>query len=270
MNIGRTLKTLAVALPLSVAAPKAAAQATQITEGAQKVITTTAKDTLKAMTQDARTVSLKQYNGHYRGSVVNGKIGNGNLQYAEKGKTVLYEAPGTKPNLSFDAAFITADKLPAPGFKIHGAMEKGKDGVDVAFAYASKNGYSDMIANASYTRNFPLGSGFTAYGKGGVNNIIRREAVPGGDHHGIVTPNLNAGLKFDHKFSNKVTLGATAEVGGGPAFYLKTDAGKTQVKRNVMYNAEVRAGFDKVEVFGQGGRDDILGNQFSVGARAKF
>lgn len=266
----RTIKTLAVALPLATMAPKASAQATRITEGAQKVLTSAAKDSLKTVQHDPRTVSLSQYNGFYKGTVVNGKVGNGNMQYAEKGKTVLYEAPAGKTNLKFDAAFIKADNLPAPGFKLHGGLEKGKNGYDVTFAYASKNGYSDMIANASYTRNFPLGAGFTAYGRGGANTIIRREAVKGGDHHGIFTPNLNAGLKYDHKFPNKIRVGATAEVGGGPAIYLKTNAGKAEVKRNVMYNAEVRGGYDKVEVFGQYGRDDILGNQFGVGTRVNF
>lgn len=265
----RTIKTLAVALPLATMAPKASAQATRITEGAQKVLTGAAKDSLKTISHDPRTVSLSQYNGFYKGTVVNGKIGNGNLQYAEKGKTTLYEFP-TKTTFKADAAFIKADNLPAPGFKIHGNAARGKDEYDVAFAYASKNGYSDMIANVAYTRNFPLGSGFTAYGKGGVNNLIRREAVKGGDHHGIVTPHLDAGIKFDHKFSNDITVGATAEVGGGPSFYLKTDAGKTEVKRNVMYNAEGRVGMKKVEVFGQVGRDDILGNQFGIGTRYKF
>ena len=274
MNVRQTLKAMAVALPLALTpASKATAQAANIVKNAEKIVVT---DTLKAMENkavDSRTLLLKKYNGHFNGNVVNGKIGNGKLDYAEKGRLVPaseYADKANKTSLNFDATFIKADNLPAPGFKIHGGLQKGKDGADVTFGYASKNGYSDMIANASYTRNFPLGSGFTAYGKAGANTIIRREAVKGGDHHGIFTPNLNAGMKYDHKFPSKVTVGATAEVGGGPAFYLKTDAGKTQVKRNVMYNAEARVGYKDVEVFGQAGRDDILGNQFGVGTRVKF
>ena len=236
MNVRQTLKAMAVALPLALTpASKATAQAANIVKNAEKIVVT---DTLKAMENkavDSRTLLLKKYNGHFNGNVVNGKIGNGKLDYAEKGRLVPaseYADKANKTSLNFDATFIKADNLPAPGFKIHGGLQKGKDG--------------------------------------GANTIIRREAVKGGDHHGIFTPNLNAGMKYDHKFPSKVTVGATAEVGGGPAFYLKTDAGKTQVKRNVMYNAEARVGYKDVEVFGQAGRDDILGNQFGVGTRVKF
>ena len=269
MNMKSTLKALAVALPLSVAPVKASAQAAQITEGAQKVLTASAKDTLKVAAQDARTVVLKQYNGHYKGSVVNGKVGSGALDYAERGKTALYEE-NVKPNVHVGASFLSADKLPSAGLKIEGGLVKEKNGFDVSFAYASKNGYSDMIADASYKRVLPLGSGFQAYGKAGANSHIYRQAVVGGDHYGRFTPYAEGGISYDHKFPNKVTVGASAGVGGGPAIALKANPDKSQVVKNIHYGGEARVGYDKVEVFGRGGHDDLLGKNFEIGGRYKF
>ena len=86
MNM-KTIKALAIALPMSLCAGKAGAQSSNILKAAERIVTTdstvVAKDTLKALdakAADARTYVMKKYNGHFNGNVRGGRIADGTLE----------------------------------------------------------------------------------------------------------------------------------------------------------------------------------------------
>lgn len=275
MSIKTYLKAAAVALPLMFSgASKATAQSAQgMVKSAEKVIT--AGDTLKAMDQkaaDARTLLLKRYKGHFQGSVKNGRIANGTLNYQEKGHTIPVATLATNKNasttLAVDGSYVGAKNLPSAGYKLTGSAEKGHDAFEASALYAGAKGKHDVIGNVSYTRSFPLAQDLSATGKASVEGAAHK--ITNGDSYGTIAPQLAAGLKYQHAFENGAKVGVKGELGGAQPFNFKSETLKSVGKTQFVANAEVEAGYKNVSAFVNGGKDAIMGNNIGGGVRIKF
>ena len=270
MNVRNFVKTAAVALPMAFAPMKGAAQsAAKVAENAQRIV---AEDTIKAANtsglQDARTVVLKKWNGHFDGSVKNGRIGDGNLVYNEKAKTLLPEKKG-KVDINIDANYIHGDELVNNGgFGLHGSAQAGNNLYDVAGLVAHKDPLTDFVAKASYTRLFPLGSGFAATAKGEAEGVIHR--VKTGDSWGAAYGSVKAGAKYEHKFDNGMRVAAKAEAGPAFGFTEKEDRFHDFQKVRFVADGELEAGMNKVSLFVKGGKDAVCGNNIGGGIRVNL
>lgn len=276
MSIKTYLKAAAVALPLMFSgASKATAQSAQgVMKSAEKVIT--ASDTLKAMDQkaaDARTLLLKRYKGHFQGSVKDGKIANGTLNYQEKGHSVpvaslVSNNKTANTTLAVDGSFINAKNLPSTGYKLSGSAEKGNDAFDASAILARGNGQHAILGNVAYTRSFPLAKDLNATGKASVEGVARK--INGGDSYGTVAPQLATGLKYQHTFEGGARVGVKGEVGGALPFNVKSETLKSVDRAQFVANAEVEAGYKNVSAFVNGGKDAIMGNNIGGGVRIRF
>lgn len=270
MSIKTYLKAAAVALPLALGSTKAAAQSTEgIVKNAQKVITT---DTLKTMDQkaaDARAYVIKKYSGHYSGSVKNGKIDNGTLEYSEKGKSVpAASASNPETSIYIEGSYVSGSKLPSAGYRVAGGVEKGENAFDVAGVFSKGDGKTDVIGDVAYTRSFPLTEELDATGKIGVEGVMHK--INGGDSYGSLYPQIKAGLKYNHKFDNDAFINVKGEVGGAAAVNFKSETLKTAESGKFVANAELEAGYKNVSAFVNGGKDAAMGNNIGGGARVKF
>ncbi len=270
MNI-RSLRTMAVAglMAFSAGATKVAAQNAQTT--LDKASTIVAKDTAKVVkdgVQDARTVLLKKYSGHFQGSVKQGRIADGNLEYAEKGKTILEPKPN-KINFALDAGVTTGDELcNNVGLRFHGSAKKHNTKFDVTGIYAGKEPKSDFIAKASATQYFPLNKDFSLLAKGEAEGVIRR--VRGGDSFGEAWPQVLGGARYEHKFDNGMKVAVQGEA--GPAFKIteKEHTFHDIPKAKFVYNAEGEFGINQVSGFVGATKDAAAGQGVYGGVRFKF
>ena len=208
MNIRNSIKAAAIALPMAIAPMKGAAQsAAHVADNAQRIVVADTAKAVKAGVQDARTVVLKRWDGHFDGSVVNGRIGNGKLLYNEKARTVLAETAPEKTVFDINGQFLHANGLPSNAYRLEGTATKGHNEYGVATQYASGHGKSNFGGGISYARNFPLldnhaGSNLQAFGKLSATADIRRMAVEDKDHLGIAHATLVGGLRGNARLGN--------------------------------------------------------------------
>lgn len=277
MNIRQTIKAAAVALPLAIAPMKSAAQsAAHVAENAQKIVAVDTAKVAKAGVQDARTIILKKWDGHFDGNVVNGRIGNGKLKYNEKAKTILAETATPKTTFDISGQYVHANGLPSDAYKLEGYARRGNNEYGVVTQYASGNGKSNFGGGISYTRDFPLldnhaGSKLEAYGKLSAIADIRRDKVTKPiDHLGIAHTTLVGGIKGNVKVGN-VNLGADAYAGGGESIRIKANSDKKDTYSHLAYGAKIKAGFKNVYAFVTGGKaPETNGGFVGAGAGVKF
>ncbi|MCD8377850.1 MAG: hypothetical protein LUB59_03585 [Candidatus Gastranaerophilales bacterium] len=267
MSIRTYLKAAAIALPLAFGGGKAAAQSQNIVKAAERIV---AADTLKAMDNkaaDAKTLLLKRYKGQYKGTVVNGKVGSGNLNYKEAGETVpVASIVNNNSKVTVDGGVYSAKDMPSAVYKISGTFTKGNNEVAASSAYSHKTGNTHFIEDVSYARKFPLTRDLAATGRVGA---VGEVAKVNGDKMGQANPYIKAGLQYNHKFMGGAKVGAKAEVGG--AAIIKHNDNTTKVKSGkAIFNAEAEAGYKNVSAFVSGGRDAVMGNNVGGGVRFTF
>lgn len=275
MNVRQTLRAMAVAIPMAlVPSSKVAAQSANVVKAAENVVAADTVRALDAKAAEGRTLLLKSYKGHFKGNVAQGRIADGSLDYAEKGRTVPMSdfATSDKTKLTFDASVISGRDLVGPGFRMHAGAERSNNIVDVTGMYSTKSGTgrSTMMVDGSYTRAFPLGSGFDALGTVGTRYTVQREAFAGGDHHGVFSPELLGGIRYQHKFNNGVRVGAKGQVGGAHNILVKAEKYHPQTKTVVIANGEAEVGYKNVSLFANGGKDATAGGFVGGGARVTF
>lgn len=279
MNI-RSLRTMAVAglMAFSAGATKVAAQTAQGTlnkasEIVVKDSAKVAKDSLgfaKEGVQDARTILLKKYSGHFQGSVKQGRIADGNLEYAEKGKTILAPSKNAnKINFAFDAGVTTGSEMcNEVGYRFHGAAKKHNTQFDVTGIYSGKEPKSDFIAKASATQYFPLNKDISLLAKGEAEGVIRR--VRGGDSFGEAWPQVLAGARYEHKFDNGMRVALQGEAGGAVKITEKEHTFHDIPSAKFVYNAEGEFGINQVSGFVGATKDAAAGNGVYGGVRVRF
>ena len=270
MNI-RSLRTMAVAglMAMGASSSKVAAQsAAQTVKAAQEVVT---KDTIKNVSgnvRDAKTILLKKYHGHFDGSVKNGKIADGSLEYAEKGKTVL---PTTKGGIDIkgDAGYVWgSDLVNNGGFRLQGTAQTGNNIFGVSGLVAHKDPKTDFVAKANYTRLFPLSEDFALTGKAEVEGVINR--VRGGDSFGQAWPQALVGAKYEHKFDNGVKVAAKGEAGAAFKITEKEHSYHDIPGAKFVVNGEAEVGLHRTSLFVSGGKDAVYGNNIGAGVRVDF
>lgn len=279
MNI-RSLKTMAVAglMAFSAGTAKVAAQTAQgtLNKASEIVVKDSSKvasDSLAAMKEgvrDARTILLKKYSGHFQGSVKQGRIADGSLEYAEKGKTILAPSKNAnKINFAVDGGVTTGSEMcNQVGYKFHGSAQKHNTKFDVTGIYAGKEPKSDFIAKASATQFFPLNKDVSLLAKGEVEGAIRR--VRGGDSFGEAWPQLLGGAKYEHKFDNGMRVAVQGEAGVAAKITEKEHTFHDIPSAKFVYNAEGEFGVNQVSGFVGATKDAATGNGVYGGVRFRF
>ena len=274
MNVVRGLKTLAVALPLSMMAGKASAQASNIVKSAEKIVVgdtaKAAKSTLDTMASDAKTYVFKKYNGHFKGNVKGGKIADGTLEYAEAGKTMPLPVKKKGADISIGGGVFGSQYGPSIGYRLDGAVEKSNNLYEARAMYSSKGKESFMSTGAFYSKLFPVSKDVDLALKGGADCTVKR--LVGTDHYGILTPQATAGVRFHHKFANGGRIGAKAEAGAAYKTYFKDDVKNVEPGKQFKFgcNGEIEGGGENVTAFANGGIDPIFGANAGGGVRVKF
>lgn len=267
MNVRSMIASTFAAAAMMVPA-KSGAQANKVLNAAQNVVVADTVKAAKAGAQDAKTVLLKKYNGHFYGNVKNGKIAEGNLQYTEAGKTMFPEgaekAKAEGIGITIDAGVVSGKDMVNTGYRVQGAAQKGKDLFEVSGTYAMNEPQTDFIANASYTRLFPVNKDVSLTAKAGVEGAIKR--YTGQDNWGLAWPQVLGGAKFQHNF-NGIKVGAKAEAGVGASIVEKEHINHDVAKAAFLANGEIEAGINNVSAFISGGKDAIMGANIGGGLR---
>ena len=278
MNVRNLFRTAMVAAPMAIMPMKGAAQsAAHVAENAQKIVVADTIKAAKTTVQDARTVVLKKWDGHFDGNVVDGKIGNGKLNYNEKAKTVLAETAPAKTTYDISGQFVHANGMPGnSAYRLDGVTRRGNNEYSVQALYGSGNGKSNFGGGIGYTRDFPLldnhnGSKLEAYGKLSAVADIRRDRVTKPvDHLGIAHTTLVGGIKGNAKVGD-FNLGADAYIGGGESIRIKANSDKKDTYSHFAWGAKIKAGFKNVYAFVTGGKaPETNGGFVGAGAGVKF
>lgn len=273
MNVRQTMKAAAIAIPMMFSHGKAAAQeATMLAQDTAKVVAT---DTLKVMDQasaDARMLFNKV------DSIARSKADS-------IASTKSDSIQGKKPRFAFDAEYISARHLPQDGVRVHASARKNKDVFDVTGIFSGKHLRATMLADASYTRRFPVKktpkTSVDLTGSVGGTATIVRTHDPVSDQYGIWTPRLTGGVNYKKYFakSNSAVLRLKAEA--GPAVNIKsvaqTHGDNNKVKAAWYLNAEAEAGstdslkkHPQVSAIIGGGHHPTIGANIYGGFRYRF
>ena len=270
MNIKSIGKFAVASLMAITPATKVAAQsAAETTKAAQEIVT---KDTIKTVqgnVRDAKTILLKKYHGHFDGNVKAGKIADGKLDYAEKGKTILPPEKSGKIDIKADAGYVFGDNLVNNGgFRIQGSAQTGNNLFGVSGLVAHKDPCTDFVAKANYTRLFPVSRDVAITAKAEAEGVINR--VRGGDSYGQAWPQALVGAKYEHKFPSGMKFAARGEAGAGFKITEKEHSFHDIPNAKFVANAEAELGLNRTSVFVSGGKDAVYGNNVGAGVRVQF
>ena len=277
MNIRNTIKAAIVALPLMFGHGSAAAQ--KITHTAVKdTARTTAVDTLKAMDNmavDARTFVMNKAD-----SVAKAKADS--VARAAEDSIAIAKSETVASNRTKLAADVSAvvggTKMPGVAPKVHVAVERGKNLIDVSAFHSASGGTTTFMVDGQYSRLFQSKKNKNlqySVGAGASNTVLRD--VPGGwDDYGVLSPRVTAGVRYKTalKKGSKNAPNLSLKAEAGPAanikFVAQTHADDRKFKPGFYMNTEAAVGKKHWEGFVNAGHHPYVGFNGGVGVRYKF